>query len=145
MAARKKRRKKKQIKTIRDIHLEKEKLLVALDYSEKAIEDDWQAVKEKVKPKGFTQWIDNALPLLGQALPISKLAMKIVPSILSRKSSVKENTESGEEENEESDADSPGLGDRLKKGFFKTLAPFLAGTLASASILFRTSRKDKSK
>ena len=142
----KKKRKKKPIKTLADIRREKDKLRVALEYSEKSIAEDWEEVTESVKPKNLTQVINNVLPYIGKALPVSKLAFRLIPGLFSRKSAATGKEESPDEEKDQQEAGEdakPSLGKRFKRTMVRTMVPFFAGTAASAALLFRATRKKK--
>ncbi len=136
-----KRKKKKRIDSIQDLQVEKEKLSVAIEYSEKAIEEDWEEMKDNMRPRGLGRLINTGLPLMGQALPIGKLAFKLIPNLFGSLggSSDKENDQKDEDLGESTGEDKQATGwqNWFRKGFFKSLVPFIAGTLASATVLFR--------
>jgi len=145
MVKKKKRKKKNRIDSIQDLQVEKEKLSVAIEYSEKAIKKDWEEIKDKMKPKGLGRWINTGLPLVGQALPVGKLAIMLIPNLFRSwgKSGDKEKYQKDEDASEATGEDKQATGwkKRFKKGFFKILAPFLAGTIASGAVFFRKKQR----
>lgn len=145
MAKKKKRKKKNRIENLRDLQAEKERLGVAIEYSEQAIDEDWESIKGSLRPKGIGQWINSGLPFLGQVLPVGKLAFKLLPNIFRAwgGNDDMENHRTDEENRQYRKEDAQDTGKRkwFKKGFVKSLAPFLAGTLASAAVIFRKKRQ----
>ena len=144
MAAKKKKQ-KKPIKTLQDIRREKEKLKVALDYSEYAIEEDWEELVETVKPSNVTRYIDNILPYMGNVLPVSKIAYWLIPNLFSRKKRTEAEEPEPEKEKSTETEEKPSFGKRFKRTFFRTMIPFLIGTASSAAMLFKVTKDRKAK
>ena len=131
MAKHKVQKKKPAIRTVNDIRREKAKAQERLAYSESLIQEDWDVLKDQVRPSAMINMADRLLPWLGNALPLGRIASSLT-GLLFKKGKGDEATE------ETQDTDSKQTKGWMS-GWYRYVLPFIGGAVAMASLFTRKS------
>jgi hypothetical protein len=127
----------KAIQSLEDLRREKAKAQERLTYTESLIEEEWETLRDQVKPKAVLSNVERLLPLLTNAGPLGRITSSLANALFKRKKSAGERAEPSDA-GKSQDSGNSWTG-RLKKGFYRALVPFIIGTAASAT-LFRKGR-----
>ena len=125
------------IKSLSDLQREKAKAQERLTYTQSLIEEEWDTLRDQVRPASLLGNIERFLPLLTNFGSLSR----ITSSLLRSRAKGKKAADQKQENTDETAGKDPkeGWASWLKKGFYRALVPLIVGTVASTA-LFRRNR-----
>jgi hypothetical protein len=125
----------KAIQSLEDLRREKAKAQERLTYTESLIEEEWETLRDQVRPKAVLSNVERLLPLLTNAGPLGRITSGLANALFKRKKSSSAQEEAPD--NDKSQRSGNSWGGRLKKGFYRALVPFILGTAATATFFQR--------